>query len=75
MVMPKTSGSPPSFRAASDGSRKIPVWHDGQRNPLPTGPLDKDCRMAATPSASIASASKFTDDAVGNPANWMTNSG
>ena len=68
IVMPKTSGRPPSFSAASDGSRKIPVWHEGQRNPLPTGPLANDCRIEAIPIASRASASRFTDEAVGSSA-------
>ena len=67
-VMPKTSGRPPSFKATSDGSRKIPVWHDGQRNPQPTGPLGKDCSIEAIPNANRARLSKFTDAAVGSAA-------
>ena len=75
MVMPKTSGRPPSFKAASDGSRKIALWHDGQRNPLPTGPLGKDWRIAATPRAIMARLSMFTEAAVDSPADWITSAG
>src|SRR6476661_10681622 len=72
MVMPKTSGRPPNFRAAIEGSRKIASWHGGHRNRLPTRPLGSDCRMAATPSAISDRLSMLTEASVGSAASWMT---
>ena len=53
IVMPQTSGMPPSFTAIMEGAGYTPVKIDGARNRLPTGPLGKPCNNTAAASTNM----------------------